>query len=395
MAIGKGKKFKEQDDIPKNDIELAREQKRLKTRSDRRKKWFILLAIVIVLFLTRDFMNIENLPHWFRVGYNSIVNRQKYPLSTNKGNNLHMEKVGNKPIVVTDSSFFVVGDSGYIQNQGNHTISNPTIHTEDKYFVIYSRSGKSVIVGDTYTSKTHHFDKAILYATVAKNGNFALVTESDRYFNEVVVYNRKGVEIYRWFAAKEYVSNVRFQAGSNGLIVNSLRSDKGKLNTVIYTLRFNKTEEVSRTELEEFLSVSMFEKGGDFTIIGDNKTVVLNPKGEVKSTYDYNGLTLAACDTEDNQVTLALSAGTNSYFHTIVVLDTSLGERAKFNYENSLEYLKRKGNSIFVLNNKIVTHLDMKGAKISETVLQNVGRDMVATVSGATVMSQTMLEKVK
>lgn len=395
MAIGKGKQFKEKDNLPKNDIELAREQKRLKTRKERRKKWFIALAVVLCLFLVRDVFNIANLPHWVRIGYNSVVNRQKFPLTTNKGNNLKIEEVGGKPIVVTDNSFFIVNQAGYFQNQGTHVISNPTVQTEGNRFLIYSRSGKSIIIGDMYRSKTMNLDQSILYATVAKNGNFAVVTESDRYFNEVVVYNKKGAEIYRWFAAKEYVANIRFNNNSSGLLVNAVKSENGKLNTVIYTLKLNKTEEESRTELEEFLTVDMFEKGGDVTVIGDNKVVLLNPKGEVKATYEYGGLKLAACDTSGNQATIALAAGTNSYFHTVVVLTSSLQEHAKFDFQNSVEYLKRKGNNIFVLNNKMVYHMDLKGNVTKETVLQNVGRGLVTTGSGAVVMSQTMLEKVK
>lgn len=379
---------------PQNDIEKARVKKRVLTRRERQKKWLIALGIVLGLFLIRDFFNVFDIPHYIRVGFNSITHHKSYPLETNMGINKQIENIGSQSFVVTDTSFYIVNGSGYYVQEGIHNINQPIAKTNGKQFLIYGKSEKSVVTGGMYKNRTFRYEQNILYGAVAQNGYYALVFESERYFNEVAVYNNKGKEIYRWLAANEYIANINFTANGKGLIINCVKSDKGDLDTMIYTINFNSEKAVSQTHLEDFLAVDYFEKSGNIIVIGDTKTVRLNKKGEIMGTYEYGGQKLIACDTSSSQITLVLATAVNSYYHDIKILDTSLVEQSSFGYQNNVKHIAKKGNKIFLLNDRLLTQVNLKGEVKKETNLQNNGTGLISRGGSTIVMSKAVLEKI-
>lgn len=395
MALKKRKERPPKKNQPKNDIEKARLAKRIKSKKERRKKWIIGLAVVVSLFLVRDYFNILNLPHWVRIGYNSVFHRKSYPLQTNKGVNEQIKNIGSESFVLTDTSFFIVNGAGYYIQDGTHNINHPVAQTNGKRFLIYGKNEKSVVTGDLFYNNTYRYEDKIAYAAVASNGYYALVTESERYFNEVVVYNTKGQEIYRWFSANQYVVNVQFTSGSGGLIVNCAKSNDGKLDSIIYTLDFNKEKEVTTTQINDFLAIDYFEKNGTVTVIGDTKALQINKSGEIKKEYSYEGKKLIAYNVYSLEVTLVMATGQNSYYHEIKVLDSSLIEKTSFSYENGVKYVARKGNKLFLLNDRLLTQLDLQGKVVKETNLQNNTNGLISDGNYTMTMSKAVLERIK
>ena len=189
--------------------------------------------------------------------------------------------------------------------------------------------------------------------------------------NEVIVYDEKHEELYRWFSASEYVSKAKFNQDGNKLFVNSMVAKNGSITTVQYMLNIEKVDPEHRVEVNDFIAID-FEYFNDFIrMIGDRDIIDVNFNGEIINKMSFENKKLEKYEFSGKNIVVALANDSNSFYSQIKVLDIKLKEVTAFDYNNNIDDIAFDNKQVVCLTDDNLTIYNLKGEKTDEKIFDN------------------------
>jgi len=179
----------------------------LKNRKRRRKRLMRFLTILLIagigtgLYFTRD--------KWYNklrgIGeqYRTIVNSGKlaegnFPIEVSSGSDYQFELTDRKMIVMSDTYTYFYDTDGALLRRRQHTYTNTVLRAAGGRALLYENGGNELCVEDEdqiiYTKTLPK--NLILFARISEEGYTAVVTTSDKYSCEIIVYDKRGKVIY-------------------------------------------------------------------------------------------------------------------------------------------------------------------------------------------------------
>ena len=354
------------------DLDVARAKKRKDLKNKKRRMAVAFGAALLVVFIVIQIINPQKTYYSVKSQIGTLISSPKFPVESGLGENIQMKEINDKPIILTDTSFYVINNKGYIQNSGVHNFSDPILEVSDDKFIIYENGGNEFIRGSQYESNDPlKTESKILSANIANNGNYVIVTESAKYLNEVIVYDEKHEELYRWFSASEYVSKAKFNQDGNKLFVNSMVAKNGSITTVQYMLNIEKVDPEHRVEVNDFIAID-FEYFNDFIrMIGDRDIIDVNFNGEIINKMSFENKKLEKYEFSGKNIVVALANDSNSFYSQIKVLDIKLKEVTAFDYNNNIDDIAFDNKQVVCLTDDNLTIYNLKGEKTDEKIFDN------------------------
>lgn len=271
------------------------EQKNRDKRRKRLTKLLMIFALVsagAALYFTQEMW----LPKLRGLGrqYSTIVNDGRladgnFPIEINGGAQYQLRCSDENVIVMSDAYIYFYNEEGGEIKRRQHALTNAVMEAENGRALLYESGGTEFSVEDRagvlYTNK---LEKNIMFARLSKEGYTAVVTTSDNYDCEIVVYDRRGTKIYGRKCI-ERVNDISFTDGSKGCIISYFYAENGTLVTSVQEASFTENKEKWNSPGLDTLGLNVYNFDAGAFVLGIDACGYVDKSGQISSFYRYEG----------------------------------------------------------------------------------------------------------
>lgn len=360
------------------------------------------LAIVLIVMGLIIFNSVFTLIHpigiteYFSALYKSVGSGKGYPVTLGSEEIISVNK--------TDSAFYLLNQSdlqcyninGKVISKVHHGLSKPVLSTSETRAIVYGQ-GEKILKIYNYDKEiaSFQFEKELLSADIADNGNYAVASYADAYDSVVKVYNKKNEPLYEWYSASGIVSNIRLLENGKKLLVVTFDAENGVLKSKIQLLNFKSAD-------AEY--VYSFDNGIPYDIIpiSNNKFYVIFEKSvelidikhglkPVNSSEYSNRIFIES----DGKILLAGSLSATVDNNKICLIDKKGNVLCDINADFAVNDVAFKNNFIFVLGNSEIIKLDRDGNILSSTEVSFDTKKIIPISERYVVAVSNNIEKIE
>lgn len=274
---------------------------------------FLTAAVVIVLMNkdTIEEMGILDFAEEKLFGYNT---NPGFPVDYMGGNGNALYKVSDGVLVATDTYLLTYSTKGSLKNYAQHSFYNLRADTYKNYELIYDRGGKELFIyrdGEKKYSKT--LTGQITDAVYSSKGGVAVLTDTGSFATRLTVFNGTlSKEVFGWYDTEYQAFAVAFAGNGEDFAVACYGVSEGQLLTKIIFFSLSSNDVQAELTLQGTMAVSIgYKSNGTLMVIGDDRTVVVDGKGNVTGTYSYEGRTLSFYQQTSSEGVLLIFEPTN------------------------------------------------------------------------------------
>lgn len=335
-----------------------REQKK-KRRRKRIIALLVLAVLAAVVALNWDYLEPAHLSETVSSFFNSF-GQSKYPVEFTDGSFKTAAPVGSNVGVLTDTSFILFSKNGDKLDTRPHGMNNPSAANGSGKVIIYDRGGKSFKVETRYAEEfSSTADYNITSASMADNGNFAVVTQADNFLSEVKIYDNSYKVIFKWDSIKGRILTTALSPDGKTLAAVLLSVRNGNICSDVYFYSVSSKDPIASKNYDDCLLYSISFKGGDkIAAVGDNKTVFVGTDGKELLSYGYGDKELSGSTNTSGPVVLTFKKGTTQ---TELVSIDGNGKRlgsALINAADVEDMSNKDGKTILISHDKLFSFND-------------------------------------
>ena len=340
----------------------------LKNKDKRKKRLrnflvFIIIAVIVaVLYATYEKWN----PKIRDIGEQkqTIVNDGQladgnFPVTMNGGGSFQFQYTEKYPVVLSDAYIYFYNDDGVLLKRRQHTYSDAVLQTNGGKALIFENGGKRFSVEDEDTVIYDGvFENNIVFARISSQGYCAVVTTSQNYDCEVIVYNTEGNVIYDRKSMGK-VSDISFNSDSSGCMMSYLLAENGEFVTKVQNIDFSKKEEIWNSPMFNTFGLNVFGFSDGAFVLGMDSCGYIDGNGKITSYYSYDG-ELAGGDSFNGQSAVIV----NNYDrrkYTAVLFSGNGKEPVKIESEQPLTDVEVVDGLAYVMNQTSLKAYDFEG----------------------------------
>lgn len=355
-------------------------------RQRNRRKWrgivFLIAVVAAVLaWVTGLYGASLSLASDIGEGLQIALSRNgEYPARTGINGPSQLEELNGGFLALGTQDLAVFSSTGAKLRVIQHGYGRPNITTGNNRFCIYNRAGSEYrIESRTKNIAIQNADMPIILCEMSPSGSLAVVTQSERYSAELVVYSTEQLPIYRWSITDKEGTPVRvaFAPDNKRLAVGNLMAENGVLCSTINLLDIRRDSIISEYTASGSVLVALeWLSGSRLLALFDNMAVILDPSnGEELARYPYQNQTLQDYSV-DNGAALLFHATTGS---RLVILDTALEPVLDTLTEaaSQVTYVSSHGGIAYLLRDSTVTGVNSKGEITMERRFNSVPRGVL------------------
>lgn len=260
----------------------------------------VILAVAAALFLSARLMGnvaVSNITDGIRQVKTVFTKSEGFPYSLDTFNFKKADSIGSAVIAVNNDSTAVLNSSAdelfTMQiKPGSRVI------TQNGRALIYGTASNEVIL----QSKTEKLgsiteEGAVVAAALAENGSFATSHASEKHQSILRVYNSRFKNVFQWNCSQERIADIALSQNGRNLAVAAVGAENAEIYTRIIIFNIGDTEPKADVKFSGTMFFDVvYTASGKIIAAGDNKTVVLNKKGEkVDETAYAEDSILAVC----------------------------------------------------------------------------------------------------
>ncbi len=380
-------------------------QKRKKAKSRKLVKRLVALGIIaavgVAAFVTSKYW-IPKLEGLFDKPHDTIVNDGKaeggnFPLKISQSGITSLTQCAGMMVTLDGSRVVFYDPDGSQYNTIAHNYGSPVIDVSEKKILAYDNSGRSFQVmtkkNTVYTKKT---DNPILLAKIGPGGYAAVVTQTEKNSAFVTVYDETGAEIYTWASGRRVV-DICFDEDGKGCCISTIVSSGGKLDSMIYAVRFDSSDPVMTSTIPDSLVLRTQKmKNGEYWAICDDKFVALDENGAQKRTTAFgNELVSLAVDPGCAAVYTGSVTGSHGELLIFDADKDSEGASSRIDISGKPRKLQLDEKTVIVFNDKTVESYDISGAKLATANVSQSYVDFVYVDKAVYLMGYRDINKIK
>lgn len=337
-------------------IDLNAERK-LKKRKQK-KKYIIIFLIFSLLFAAIFFV--------WKISLNRIFLSEKnpnFPVLFSGDEVLGFEKTKDGFFVLTNNWFNSYLKDGKkvrgFSSEGSkfeYSVLNENVllyETDSKGYVVYKNNKmlfKDVLKND------------IVFGRIFKNGNFAFITKGEKYFCELLIFNKKNQQIFKWGCAEGLIVDFQIFDDCGGCNLVTLAVKDGVLKTFIYGINLKKTSgEKFKKDLGKVMPLEIKRIGSLNILVCDSKLFFVNDKGVVLKNIEFEKDLAGFTITDSGYFVGNFLMENNFEFSSeIVSYDKQGNKMAKHQTKSKVKKIKSYGNTIIYLTDDEIVLTDVR-----------------------------------
>ena len=253
-----------------------------------------------------------------------------YPVDMAGSTVQQMTETSEGLVLVTDTAYRMFNASGGEVVNRPHGFSSPMLKTAGKWALLYDAGSYRLrLESRTGTAYERTTEAHLVDGAVNTKGMVALVTDSTQgYLSEVVVYNRKQEQVYRWYSSELHVLGVALSNDGTSMAVIGVSSQAGYLRSSLLLFDLKKSEPVARYDDTGVLYTDVgYFPGGTVLAVGDTAARVVNESGTIDQTHAYEDYRLVGSAVGELSAGLVLQPYGSTDTYRLLVLNPS-GDQA-------------------------------------------------------------------
>lgn len=268
----------------------------------------VILAVAAALFLSARLMGnvaVSNITDGIRQVKTVFAKGGGYPYSLDTFNFKKADAIGSGVITVNNDSTAVLNSSA--DELFNMQIKpGSRVITQNGRALIYGTASNEVIL----QSKTEKLgsiteESSVVVAALADNGSFATSHASEKHQSILRVYNSRFKNVFQWNCSQERVADIALSQNGRNFAVAAVGAENAEIYTRIIIFNIGDTEPKADVKFSGTMFFDVvYTASGKIIAVGDNKTVVLNKKGETvdETVYAEDSILAVCSDDSGNTV---------------------------------------------------------------------------------------------
>lgn len=264
--------------------------------------------------------------------------------------------IGEKPLIVSDTGIEVISQNADTLLEYHLNWADTRVESNNgRAFVYSSTSNKAYLISRTAVLASFEQDGQIVTGAVGKNGSVALSYSTDDAQSVVKVYNPRQKLEFEWHCSKEYVSSLSLSPSGDKLLIAAVGVNNAEIYSRILLFKTGKTQPQFDITLSGTSVLKVcYQTNMKLAAVGDNKTVTLNRKGEIKTTVTYADDALYTVDSDKGGSLLLCYKEFGGSKIKITRISGSVGKNREFEIDYLPESADIKGSSIaFAVDNTV------------------------------------------
>ena len=291
--------------------------------------------------------------------------------------------------VVSRSNVSAFTATGRRTLNSNDSYSNPFAVSSDKYLLVYDMGeGRMSIYNSFAKVYNEKLDYPITAASFSREGSFAILTRSEKYESDIVVYDKNFCKLVN-LRKGSFATDISISADGDKLGAVYCDTDAGIICTkvVFYDLKTNqKTAEYSYRG--EFPLGCTFLEGGEFSIITDCSVKLFDKHlKETAGGEGYSTSVVSAIKCDYEYAAVAFNDGVLNDVNTVLVFDKKGKLVYNGNVHSDVQQLDVCDGYVFIKNVSGVMRVSVKNGESEMLECQN-GKMLVYDSSTALVCAE-------
>lgn len=354
----------------------GKKQKRIARAQVIGSTFAIIVIIVVILKIIFPVGIIEMSNHFFKT-----LGVGNFPIELVGNEVVDVSAESDHYYVLTNTELYSLTNNGKLINNFSHKLSNPVVCSSATRALIFDQ-GKNEF--DVYVNGEKKYsgttESGIICGDISDSGVYAVASYSKSYTSTVSVYSSKGVSIYKWNCAGDYINSIALSKNGKQIAVSTINTSGGKIYSKIYIFNFNNTnsEKIIAIDGEAVYNLVSNDKG--FFMV-QRKSVVFvnwNDFSEVKTNNDYN---LKIFKTNSNNSIAVFSRQDNENDNYLCLFDRQGTCIKKFRISAKIKDVSIKNKRVFILGENSSMLFNFESEKIGEVACSDLGRKIIAVDS--------------
>lgn len=291
-----------------------------------------------------------------------------YPVRLPGGRVQRFSATGDMLTLMTDTHIYTYNAGGSQMLSEQHGVARPVLETAKDRNLIYDRGGKKVsLYSKSGFLRTMDLQNNIHNADVSDNGNVALVTDSQDSFAQVVVYNGKFKEIFKWQSSLPVIS-ISLAPNRDAMMVGRVDvNEMGEYCSSISRFQFSMDKVLGEIKLDGELLLDIDYNGSTVRAITDKRIILMGQDLKVTASYDYSGKRLQRfyCPNNGQLSVLLLGNYAEDRQLQMVILDGQLKEQGQGALSYDVMDAKTEKDYVYVASGNHIDIFDAQGNLLS------------------------------
>ena len=344
------------------DVNLQRKIKKKKIIKKYIKVFFLFLSFFVIMFVVWKIS--------FKNMFFSRTN-SNFPILYSGDAVLELEKFSGGFSVLTNNKLNFYNKNGKLLSNFKNSNPKMQIRSCQGNILCYEQDAKKFSIhNDKKILFTDKLENNICFGKIFKNNNFGFVTKGENYLSELVVYNKKNEQIFRWVCAEGLIVDFDLFDDLSGCVLTAIRSNDGFLKTLVYEIQFSNIEksEKMKKDFKNYCPLAVFKFGSVIILVCDTKIFFMDSKGKIFNSVAYSTDLESFCVTDDGHFVGCFSSPGNSNFRNILIsYDRFANFVAKLEVEDEVKKIQTKRNDILILTQNSIIKTKVNFKKIKKT----------------------------
>lgn len=382
----------------------VKSKKKLSFNSKTRKILTVVLAVAVIILIAMTAaqklgnMTVSTFTADVKTYFMSLGAGDGYPYTVDSGSvkNIVINK-SNLNMLYNDKTSVLTSSAKEIQPH-SHTYSSPAMKVKGSRVIIFDlASGRFRVQNGAEIVNEVKLTKNIMAAAIGAGGNYAVACYGGDYQSELIAYNRKGNEQFKWSFKDERVIDLDLSPNGKFVAVATLNAKDGGTVSRIYIFNLKNSENYLKVfdYNETALMRVNYVKGNNLVAIGDNlRSYIKDNSKQEYIRFDSSSLYRYAVS-QNGACAVALSKYGSTSLFSVAVYDKNNKEKFNVSYDQKVEWVDTDGKYTAVLLDNEVRTYNKKGKQVG-TIYFNGDAERVVVDGGKTyVLTSVELKSYK
>lgn len=269
----------------------------------------VIIAVLSALFLSARLLGnvaVSNITDSVREIKTVFSKGGGYPYLLDAFDFREATAIGSKPLVIYDDSAKVLSSSASENFSMQLSSGDSKVVSKNGRALIFSNTSNEVIL-QSRTEKLGSVEEegSIVTAELSKNGCIATSYASDEYQSVLSVYNRYFEKEFQWDCSQERISSIGLSKNGRNIVVAAVGTQNAEIYTRIILFNIGSPKPIADLMYRGTLFLKVvYTDSNKIIAVGDNKTVVLDKKGDTidELVYSENSIISVSNDGSGNTV---------------------------------------------------------------------------------------------
>lgn len=302
-----------------------------------------------------------------------------YPIKLSGSASYSFESFGENFSLLSDTYLYTYNLDGGQNYALKHSYSKPVHCANSKRILLYDKDYNDFsLYSKTRMIYKGSVEEKIVFGTISNKDTVAIVTNSEKYSNNVYIYNGNGEWKYTRKFLNENVMNVGFSSDDRYIYTVTLGAENGDIYSSVYKYdTTNESEAVWSYKLTKAsIPLKVIVKKNRVCVIYDNCAVSLNEAdGSLQGEKEFQG-TITCFDNSDSVIGL-IYYDSSSNKDVLMSFDYDMSNIASTVVNPSVNKIITDGNSMYIIQSGKITGYN---SEMKLTAEKQVSDDCVSFV---------------